>query len=101
MAIAPLGAFEKRAFDEFPITIDYQAVLAVGATIAVITVTALNKDGVDASAAVLSGLPVVSGSVITQQVRAGSGSASPYTLTARMTDSAGNKWEDTITMTVA
>ena len=91
-----LGRFNKQPFEKFPISGSFTAVLETDEEIDVLdcSVTAVDKDGVDATADILdTASMVVSGAELQIKVFAGTELLSPYKITFRAQTSLINKWE--------
>ena len=94
--------FEKQAYEEFTISVDFSKNMESVETISSQTVTAVDSEGTASSEIVTDqGLVTSDGvSKVSVKVRAGETSLSPYKLTFRCVTSTGNKWEHDVFMRV-
>jgi hypothetical protein len=93
-------SLEKQPAEEFTIGVDFADDLAGGETISSAAVSATDlSDGSDASAVVLDGAYGISGSTVSQKVKAGA-DGRRYKVTVQATTSAGNVFEADVVMTV-
>ena len=99
----PKNAFEKQPYEEFVIAGDFTTVLAAAESITLATsvVTAVDKNGDDATVDVLE---ADSESVVGHQFRArckgGTEELSPYQITFKIVTSLSNKWEIDVIMNI-
>lgn len=93
--------FEKEPWESYLISGDFQNVIEDSGESIVLgssTVTAVDKDGTDASADILDGAPSTLGDYLTIRVKEGTLANSPYEITFRITTTLGNKWEMDVEM---
>ncbi len=92
--------FTKQPYEEFPISVDFSENMATDETVLTQTITAMDKDGVNASADVLSTQENDGAFEALVQVVAGTEALSPYKVTFRVLTSEGNKWEHDVNMKI-
>jgi hypothetical protein len=93
---------QKQPYEEFPISVNFNRNFTDGEAIVSQTVTAYDKDGVDASAQVTHQSTITNdeaGNVIVT-VLGGEEAKSPYKISVRCVTTTGNKWEHDVQLRV-
>ena len=99
----PKNAFDKQSYEEFVIAGDFSTVMAASEsiTLATSTVTAVDKNGDDATADVIeSGTESVVGHQLRARCKGGTEDLTPYQITFKIVTSIFNKWEIDIIMNI-
>jgi len=98
-----LDNFTKQSYESFIISANFENNMTTGETLtlASCSVSATDKDGVDASSTVLdSTSKAVSGTKLQIRVKDGAEAGSPYKITFKAVTSLSNKWEKDVQMTI-
>lgn len=95
-----IGGIDKQPFEIEIIGIDFKLRVGAGETLSTPVVTARDEaSGADTTGDVLSGDPVVAGTIVTQKVAAGT-SGTRHIVQFRVPTSTGRAVEDELTLTV-
>ena len=97
-----VGAVPKEPSEQFTISVDFSAELAVGETVISAVVTSRNAaTGADSSSTILNGSATITTPKVLQSVRAGAdGERHIVTILATTSASPANKWEAEVSISV-
>lgn len=90
----------KQPYEVFGVTVNFSRNMTKSESVAVGTVTAVDKDKVDATATIISGNPSWGTKTVVATIMDGDEDKSPYKLTFRCETNTGNKWEDEVILWV-
>lgn len=94
------ATFTKQPYEEFEVAVDFSENMETDEVISSKTVTAVDKDDEDVTATIIASSAIEGTNQVSAVVKAGTSSASYYTITFKCVTSTGAKWQLDVSMKV-